>query len=348
MNLFNIILIFFNIININAFKNIKIRENYFNKLENKSIGDKKYINNNKNNKNENNIIKSKINGFIEIIRPNNLIPVFLLCFTGGWIIHPSFQYLTHSLPFFISIINTLLIMSLSMIINDIYDLNMDKINSPDRPLVIGKISIIEAIIFSLFLFGSIEYLTLFYLPDNLKLIIQLALFQISIYTPILKRIIFIKNIACSSLVSFSIFFTGLSVSDTLIELNKNFGILAITINIIFFGSLCNEILLDIRDLEGDKKYNIITIPVLFGKDIAWIIASFIALFNIFANSFSIIYIYKNIDFGLILLIIFSPLLFNLYQLKKYKYSEESIINYMKFSNLPLFILLIYICKISLI
>jgi 4-hydroxybenzoate polyprenyltransferase len=49
--------------------------------------------------------------------------------------HPSFTFLMGSIPFLISSLTTLLVMSSAMVINDIYDLPIDRINHPKRPLV---------------------------------------------------------------------------------------------------------------------------------------------------------------------------------------------------------------------
>ena len=288
---------------------------------------------------------NKIKSLFELIRSNNIIPTTLLCFSGGWIMNPSINNLFHSIPFIVSTINTILIMSTSMILNDIYDIEIDKINHPNRPLVNGSVKVYEAFILSLFLIGVIEYLTLNYLPDNLKLIIQFVIIQISIYTPIFKKILFIKNISCASLVSFSLFFTGLSISNSVMNINKNFGLLSIAMNIIFLGSLCNELLLDMRDKEGDKSNNIITIPNLFGNNFSWIFSNIILSFNIISNSLSIAYLYND-KLSIFVPIFLSPLLINLFKIKKNNYSNESIGNYMKKSNYSLVLILFYLCIIA--
>ena len=350
MKLFQIIFILINYVNIISFKNIILLNNINKKnvlflnhkpdyKEKQNNVEKKYF--------KNNIIE-KFQSLYILIRPNNIIPTTLLSITGGWIMNPSIQKLLSSTSFIISIINTVLIMSSSMVINDIFDIPIDKINSLDRPLVNGKITKIEASLFALTLIGLTEYLTYFYLPDNLKLIIQLAIIQICIYTPILKKILFIKNISCAALVAFSLFFSGISTTTHLIDYNKNLGILSISMSLIFFGSLCNEVLLDIRDKEGDRKNNIITIPVVFGNDFSLVFANVILYFNLISNSLSIMYLYNSIDKALIIPVIFSPLIVNINKIKKANFSEESIINYMKYSNYPLIIILIYICKISVL
>jgi 4-hydroxybenzoate polyprenyltransferase len=129
------------------------------------------------------------------------------------------------------------------------------------------------------------------------------------------------------------------------SLNENFGLLSIAMSLIFFGSFCNELLLDMRDKEGDENNKIVTIPTLFGNKISWFSTFFILNFNIISNSLSINYLY-NPNVGLLIPIIFSPLLVNLYKIKKDNYSQESIVNYMKYSNNSLFVLLIYLCIIA--
>jgi len=353
MQLIQILILFINIINIGSFKtffNINLKRNHL--IQNKNIQNKNLILFYNNNNNTNTIIEkykkpNKINSFLKLIRSNNIVPTFLLCFSGGWIMNPSIEKLINSPQFIVSTIDTILIMSASMVLNDIYDIEIDKINSHNRPLVNGEIKIKEALFFALLLIGISEYLALAFLPDNLKFIIQLAIIQISIYTPILKRIIIIKNISCASLVSFSLFFTGLSSSDrNLITLNKNFGLLSIAMSLIFLGSWCNELLLDMRDIKGDRSNKIITIPTLFGNKFSWIFSNFLLSVNILSNTLSISYLYNNPIIGSFIPIILSPLLLNLYKIRRDNYSEESIINYMKYSNFPLLVLLFYLCLLS--
>jgi len=255
--------------------------------------------------------------------------------------------LLNSQQFIVSTISTLLIMSSSMIINDIYDIEVDKINNSNRPLITGEISIKEAIIYNFFLLGITEYLSLNYLKNNLQWIIHLVILLINIYTPILKKILFIKNIFCASLVSFSIFFTGLSVTNSELIKNSNFPIFSIALNLIFFGSLSNEIVLDIRDYDGDKNQNINTIPTIFGKYKAWIFINVLQYFNLIYNSFIFSYLFNNkISFYYVLIMI--PRLIYLYYIKKDNYSKYSISKYMKETNKTLFILLSYLVFLSIL
>jgi 4-hydroxybenzoate polyprenyltransferase len=290
---------------------------------------------------------NKFQSLLKLMRVKSIPPTFLLCFSGGWIMNPSLPNLLKSVTFIVSTINTLLIMSASMVINDICDIEIDRINSPHRPLVNGEVTMKEAYVLSLLLLGVSEYLTFKFLPFNLQMIIQLVIFQIILYTPVLKRIFLIKNLSCAGLVSFSIFFNGLAAAgNTLLSTNKNFGLLSITLSLIFFGSWSNELLLDMRDIEGDKNNKIVTLPTLFGNDVSWLLTSTIIHFNMISNSLSMAYLYNSPGIGSGIVVILTPLLVNLYKIKKAEYSLESIKNYAQKSNYPLFVLILYLCGLA--
>ncbi len=290
---------------------------------------------------------NKFQSLLKLMRVKSIPPTFLLCFSGGWIMNPSTSILIKSVPFVVSTINTLLITSASMVINDICDVEVDRINSPHRPLVNGDVTMREAYLLSLLLIGVSEYLTFRFLPFNLQIIIQLVIIQIILYTPFFKRIFLIKNLSCAGLVAFSIFFNGLaSAGNTLLYTNTNFGLLGIALSLIFFGSWSNELILDMRDIEGDKNNNIVTVPTLFGKDFSWLLVYTINNYNIISNSFSIAYLYNSSGIGFAIVPILSPLLVNLYKIKKEQYSLESMKNYTQKSNYPLLVLICYLCGLA--
>jgi len=292
-------------------------------------------------------ICNKFQSFLKLMRVKGIPPTFLLCFSGGWIMNPSLPNLLKSVPFIVSVVNTLLITSASMVINDIFDINVDRINSPHRPLITGEVTMKEAYLLSALLLGGAEYLTFRFLPFNLQMIVQLAIIQIILYTPVLKRIFLIKNLSCAGLVSFSIFFNGLaSAGNTLLTTNANFGLLGVALSLIFFGSWSNEIILDMRDIEGDKNNKIVTIPTLFGNDFSWLLLQTINNYNIISNSLSMAYLYNSPRIGSGIVFILTPLLVNLYQVKREKYSLESIKSYTQKSNYPLLALMGYLCGLA--
>ena len=288
-------------------------------------------------------IKNKINNFLRLIRVKSILPTFLLCLSGGWTMTSSLKKLLNSSSFIVATINTLLVLSSSMIINDLFDIDIDKVNNPKRPLVTGEITIKEAKIVLCILFGLTEYLTFRYLSLPLQIIIQLAIINIIVYTPFIKKLTFIKNISCASLVSFSSFFTGLASNNGNV-MNSNIVILTITSSLIFFGSLNNELLLDISDYEGDKKNNINTIPVVYGNDFSWRLARINIIFNFVFHSLLLSYIY-NYKYGLPLLFIGKQMLCKLNSVKT-NHTKSKILKVVNGTNKQLIILLLYLSGLS--
>ena len=118
-------------------------------------------------------LPNKINGLLQITRAKSVIPpALLLCFSGGWLMNPS---LIQPLAFYVATIDTILVMSASMVINDIYDIEMDKINSPARPLITGAITKNEAYFTTFLLLITSEYLNIKFLPSNLQPIVHFSL-----------------------------------------------------------------------------------------------------------------------------------------------------------------------------
>lgn len=277
-------------------------------------------------------IQQKISNVLKLIRYENISPTMLLSFTGGFIQSKNIKTLLKSKDFMASSLITLCVMANSMIINDLFDMSIDKINNPSRPLITGEIKPKEAIALFAFIATSAELLTR-QLPDTiLRAYARIAMITITLYTPIFKKIPLVKNVICASLVSFSILFCGSTVSA-----NNPLPLLIAT-QYVFTGSLHNEILLDIRDVEGDKSANIKTIPVLFGEMTSWILATCVVILNILD-------IVRKMSYQSIPLVIATiPLLYNLHMIRTRDFMKNDIKSSVKNTTIPLFISLLYLCS----
>ena len=220
-----------------------------------------------------------------ITRAKNILPVILLNIAGSRITNPLVSPLQNG-PVLASIAITQSIMASSMIINDICDLPIDRINNPMRPLVTGDLSIFHAKCMTALFLAAAETINVLCIPPTLGWISRASSLLSVIYTPVLKRILFVKNIARAVLVSTSMLFSGLAANPDIIVGPRAY-ILYIAIRTIFLGSICSEILLDIRDRDGDHKFGVATIPVVFGKEAAWKIANFAMLLNIWMGAFDL-------------------------------------------------------------
>ena len=288
-----------------------------------------------------NKIIQKMGNIAKLMRVGNTFPTLLLCFSGGWITTPSLHSLLSSPTFILSSINTILVMYVSMIINDIFDLDVDKYNNPSRPLVTGEINVKEAIGYASLITVAIEYSAYMWLPSVQQKYLHLALLNVLLYTPYLKKIMILKNISCAYLVAFSIYFAGLGSSRG--QMINNINLLEIASRFIFFGSFTNELLLDMRDKYGDKINKIITIPVKYGNRISWRIALSLLFTNVMWNAFEILKIYGFIK-SVLFIMLCTPFYTNMLKIKQNGYSKSIILYFLEEVPKNLLIILIYLCS----
>ena len=277
--------------------------------------------------------QEKLRHFLRLARVKNVWPLLAASITGGWVIHPTIpQSIRHirSPQFVIAVINILFVMSASMIINDLYDIPLDTINNPHRPLVSGKITIPEAKWAAGIILVLSELLVIRFLPIHAQFGNHLSILGILLYTPFLKRMFVIKNIFCAALIAYSLIFAGLANAAVATLESKNRWLFMIMFSVIFTSSFQKEVLLDISDYEGDKANNIPTIATKYGRYNAFMIiyAGFTA--SIFAHSWALLGLYGPI--GIIFPYIMNPLLMALPMIYTDQYSQRSIRKYDQFST----------------
>jgi geranylgeranylglycerol-phosphate geranylgeranyltransferase len=229
-----------------------------------------------------------------------------------------------------------------MIINDIFDLEVDKYNNPSRPLVTGDINVKEAIGYASLLTLAIEYSAYMWLPSVQQKYLHLALLNVLLYTPYFKKVMILKNVSCAYLVAFSIYFTGLGSTNG--NIINNINLLKIASRLIFFGSFMNEVLLDMKDKYGDRMNKIITIPVKYGNRISWRVALSVLITNVIWNAVEIFKICGFIQSALFI-ILCSPFYRNLLKIKQNGYSKTMILHFLEESTKYLLVILIYLCSL---
>jgi geranylgeranylglycerol-phosphate geranylgeranyltransferase len=232
-----------------------------------------------------------------------------------------------------------------MIMNDLFDMKVDKINNPKRPLITGQVTVREAHVTNIAFLVTIYGFTYTYLSPELRTMIHLAILNIILYTPILKKALFIKNLSCASLVGFSIYFAGLTTRTLNTPTYLQNQLLTIATRTIFFGSLFNEILLDVRDSQGDLQNGIRTIPNVFGIKKAITFAKLILHINVFWNLFHLIQLF-HWRTGIMYILCFTPIFKNLYKTRTEEMTTEMIQKTVNETNMPLFGLLLYLCFLA--
>ena len=191
--------------------------------------------------------------YINILRPINLI------FSALSVIITA--HLTDSLNQTIIIINAVVVVvsfaGASNILNDIFDINIDKKNQPYRPLPSGKISIWNALVYMLaiYFFGIYALFNLSELAIEIALLIVLPI--LILYTPVFKRIPLIGNIAVAAVLGMVFIFSEAAFTGTV-------SIMWTPSWMAFGLTFIRELIKDVEDLDGDKLYGARTFPVVFG------------------------------------------------------------------------------------
>jgi geranylgeranylglycerol-phosphate geranylgeranyltransferase len=205
-----------------------------------------------------------MNPYLEIIRPQTALIAGLGAVAGTIIAGAPFC--TASIYIFLTVF---LMTGAGMAINDYYDLEIDKINAPHRPLPSGKISRKTALMYSLFLFlSSLVFGTL----TNVYCF-GLALFNGLVeffYAKTFKKWWLMGNIMVSWLAGSVFLFGGMVTFD--------FRLVTMLAGLAFLANMGREIFKTIEDIKGDKAMNLDTLPIASGiKNAQEIARSFICL-----------------------------------------------------------------------
>ena len=194
-----------------------------------------------------------IAAYIRLTRPLNLLIGFFSIFVGGFItgsIHPVVKLL-------LACISGVCIAAGANVINDYYDIDIDRINKPDRPLPSGQISRSSASRFALLLFFTGIGLSVFIHLTALLITLSVSALLI-FYSYAGKRIFLVKNLIVSFSVGAAFLYGGMAVGSVLNAMIV--GLFA------FLYHLAREIIKDIEDQEGDRTLGIPTWPVKYGID----------------------------------------------------------------------------------
>ena len=280
--------------------------------------------------------------FLRLIRFPNLIIVALTQYLLQYaILMPELQKVGEmpvlpDFPFFLLVLSTVLIAAGGYIVNDIEDVEIDRLNKPPHKQIVGRVyplSISWIFYGGATLIGFIIscYLA-FYINDFLQLLIYLlAVALLWAYSKWLKRMPLIGNLVVSFFCAFVAWVVLYAeMLDTKSVSRLDFGT-TVSIILIFTGyaalafisTLFREIIKDIEDAEGDKAQNCKTLPILFGTPISKGIAFFVGLcFFILILYFSFLLKESLLKVAILNITISIPIVYALFLLIKAKEKED--------------------------
>ncbi len=274
--------------------------------------------------------------FLNLIRWKNLLMIALVQLLIKYALLEPFGVHTalEGLGITLLIISTICIAAAGNIINDIYDVETDIVNKPDKR-IIGK-SISEKTGYNLFIaFNVIGVGIGFYLSHRIGKSPFFTIFVVIsallyIYASYLKGILLIGNIVISVLVAASILIVGLfELTPNLNEFNRNIQItfFKIILDYALFAFIINflrEIAKDIEDVDGDYKVGLNTLPIFIGRERSkhiLIALNFIPLFVIIFYVISELY-KQQIALIYFLVLVIAPLIYIAIKLFQAKTKED--------------------------
>jgi 4-hydroxybenzoate polyprenyltransferase len=261
--------------------------------------------------------------FLQLIRWKNLVILAstLLIIKYGFINIFTDNYSLDNFRFIILLISIILIAGAGYIINDIQDIETDKINKPNKIFIGTEFSISQAYNWY-FIFNISGVLIGFYLANFLQKPIFSSIsiivsFLLYFYSTTLKSLPLFGNIIVASLISLCIII--LAYLDLILNVKlDDFGYHYLLFELIFefsiFAFLINfirEIVKDIEDIKGDSNLNMKTLPIYIGIKFSKLFIGFLTLLLVIALIyFTINYLPLNtIIFYYFIIAIIFPLIY---------------------------------------
>lgn len=210
---------------------------------------------------------TRLKYFFLLCRPLNVLIGMLSIFIGAFItgtIHPLIKVMYASL-------SGGLIAAGANVINDFYDVAIDKINKPKRPIAAGIIRSGEGFVFSVILFLSG---VAFGFMVNWKAFIVsvFSALLLYLYSYKLKRTVLWGNLSVSLVTALAFIYGGIAVN------RLSYAIIPAIFS--FFYHLGREIIKDVEDVTGDRSDHILTLPIVHGEKAALRVATVIYVFLI--------------------------------------------------------------------
>lgn len=205
----------------------------------------------------------RVRAFIRILRPLNSIMVGVSVLIG-LIITGNPTILSEKSILLFSFITGFTLSAAAMTLNDYFDVEIDSLNEPDRPIPSGEVKPIEAITLTVFL-SILGLISAWKTSISCLGIAFFALVLMFLYSFKGKRTGVPGNLMVSTCIALPFIYGGVIVGKT--DTALIFSVIA------FLSNNGREIVKGIVDIEGDKTAGIKTLAVTNGASFAARIAS---------------------------------------------------------------------------
>lgn len=229
-------------------------------------------------------------------RPLNCFITFITIVTACFICGGSSEYLWQIL---IGGVVGIFVTAAGNIINDYYDIEVDKINRPHRALPSEIVSPTIALLFFL-LFNFTALLLAALLGFSLFIIVTTTILLLYLYSFKLKNIPLIGNLVVAFLTGLAFILGSVIVGNVLCGIFP--AMFAILIN------LMRELIKDIEDIDGDRAVGLLTYPIKSGVVTSVNLVSIIGVVLIILTTLPFLFGIYNVKYFIIILLIVNGVL----------------------------------------
>ncbi len=223
--------------------------------------------------------------FLRLIRSKNLIIIILLQYLLRYgLLLPILKFyeiepVLSDLRFVMLVITTVFLAASGYVINDYFDLKIDRINRPDK-IVVGqafqrRTVLLLHVIFTFIGVFSGLYLAYIYRKESYALVFLMIPFLLWYYSTTFKKQIILGNLIISLLTAMVVYFV---VSLEFVSLARVYGEAIIDTDacstawfwstgfafFAFISNLSREIIKDLEDIKGDEAAGCHTMPIEMG------------------------------------------------------------------------------------
>lgn len=248
------------------------------------------------------------------------------------------QPVLHDFPFFLLVLSTVLIAAGGYIVNDIEDVEIDKLNKPEHKRIVGRVFSLKTAWLAYHFSNVLGFVISLYLAFYVQNVEQLLIYPAAVgllyaYSRWFKRQPLTGNLVVSFFCAFVawVVFYAQNLSPVFSSFLKTPFLESAQLTFIgyavfaFLSTLFREIIKDIEDAEGDLAGNCRTLPIVLGipkSKIAVTIVGIIFLF--FVAYFSFILRGPNNWLKIIILntTVSLPIIYALFLLSKAKEKKD--------------------------
>jgi geranylgeranylglycerol-phosphate geranylgeranyltransferase len=275
--------------------------------------------------------KNILAGSFAISRPVNVLISILSIFVAAFITGTIFPLAKVLLACFSGGI----IMAASNTMNDYFDLDIDRVNRPKRPLVSGRLNPQFALRLAQLEFGLGIILGIF-ISFTAFLIALIISSLIIFYSYKLKRLPLVGNLMVSFATSMAFIYGGVAVNrirQTIVPAVFS-----------FFYHFGREIIKDVQDMQGDATGGARTFPLVYGEKAALQLTTLNFIFLILLLPVPYLIRWYNLNYLLVIILGICPVLFfSIYSIWKDK-SPDNLgkISTLLKADMPVGLLAIYL------